>query len=88
VPLDARQHRGRQHDILAGQGGRLAERQADAAHRGHRNLQQVAAVRVQLRPRRSTDVLPHAVCADIRVRVERGAAEMKQAIEAAARGPA
>lgn len=57
-------------------------------NRGGRNLQQVASVHVQLRPRRSTDVLPHAVCADIRIRVERGAAEMKQAIEAAARRPA
>ncbi|MFI6515833.1 SRPBCC family protein [Spirillospora sp. NPDC050679] len=32
-----------------------------------------------------TDVLPHAFAAEIRVRVERGAVEMKQAIEAAAR---
>ncbi|MFB9532486.1 hypothetical protein [Nonomuraea roseola] len=35
----------------------------------------------------TTDVLPHAVAAEIRVRVERGAAEMKQTIESAARSP-
>lgn len=34
----------------------------------------------------TTDVLPHASAAEIRVRVERGAWEMKQAIEAAAHG--
>jgi carbon monoxide dehydrogenase subunit G len=34
----------------------------------------------------TTDVLPHALAAKIRIRVERGAVEMKQAIEAAARG--
>ncbi len=34
----------------------------------------------------TTDVLPHALAPVIRIRVERGAAEMKQAIEAAARG--
>jgi hypothetical protein len=34
----------------------------------------------------TTDVLPHALAAEIRIRVERGAWEMKQAIEAAARG--
>ncbi|GAA4196564.1 SRPBCC family protein [Microbispora amethystogenes] len=33
-----------------------------------------------------TDVLPHTRAADIRIRMERGAAEMKQAIEAAAHG--
>ncbi|GAA4484630.1 hypothetical protein GCM10023191_008030 [Actinoallomurus oryzae] len=33
----------------------------------------------------TTDVLPHASAAEIRIRVERGAWEMKQAIEAAAR---
>ncbi|MEU4701156.1 SRPBCC family protein [Nonomuraea dietziae] len=35
----------------------------------------------------TTDVLPHAVAAEIRVRVERGAAEMKQTIESSARSP-
>ncbi len=34
----------------------------------------------------TTDVLPHALAAKIRIRIERGAVEMKQAIEAAARG--
>ncbi|MFF5207653.1 SRPBCC family protein [Streptosporangium sp. NPDC000396] len=34
----------------------------------------------------TTDVLPHPLAAEIRIRVERGAAEMKQAIEAAVRG--
>ncbi|MBG0816931.1 SRPBCC family protein [Planomonospora sp. ID82291] len=34
----------------------------------------------------TTDVLPHALAAEIRIRVERGAMEMKQAIEAAACG--
>lgn len=34
----------------------------------------------------TTDVLPHAMAAEIHIRVERGAAEMKQAIEASARG--
>ncbi|MBG0823915.1 SRPBCC family protein [Planomonospora sp. ID91781] len=34
----------------------------------------------------TTDVLPHALAAEIRIRVERGAKEMKQAIEAAACG--
>jgi hypothetical protein len=36
----------------------------------------------------TTDVLPHALAAEFRIRIERGAAEMKQAIEAeaAARG--
>ncbi|GAA1573840.1 hypothetical protein GCM10009678_65580 [Actinomadura kijaniata] len=33
----------------------------------------------------TTDVLPHALAAEIRIRVERGAVEMKRAIEAAAR---
>ncbi|KAA9376748.1 SRPBCC family protein [Microbispora cellulosiformans] len=33
-----------------------------------------------------TDVLPHTRAADIRIRMERGATEMKQAIEAAAHG--
>ncbi|MGK5555072.1 SRPBCC family protein [Actinomadura kijaniata] len=33
----------------------------------------------------TTDVLPHALAAEIRIRVERGAAEMKRAIEATAR---
>ncbi|GAB3990646.1 hypothetical protein GCM10029978_119090 [Actinoallomurus acanthiterrae] len=32
----------------------------------------------------TTDVLPHALAAEIRIRVERGAVEMKQAIEATA----
>jgi hypothetical protein len=32
----------------------------------------------------TTDVLPHALAAEIRIRVERGAWEMKQAIEATA----
>ncbi|GGT02541.1 hypothetical protein GCM10010156_70700 [Planobispora rosea] len=36
----------------------------------------------------TTDVLPHALAAEIRIRVERGAAEMKQTIEAAAGGRA
>ncbi|MEU8378971.1 SRPBCC family protein [Streptosporangium sp. NPDC048865] len=31
----------------------------------------------------TTDVLPHALAAEIRIRIERGAVEMKQAIEAA-----
>jgi hypothetical protein len=31
-------------------------------------------------------VLPHALAAGIRIRMERGAMEMKEAIEAAARG--
>ncbi|MEV4008764.1 hypothetical protein [Actinomadura sp. NPDC049753] len=30
----------------------------------------------------TTDVLPHALAAEIRIRVERGAVEMKRAIEA------
>ncbi|GGK63913.1 hypothetical protein Sme01_06160 [Sphaerisporangium melleum] len=34
----------------------------------------------------TTDVLPHALAAEIRIRIERGAVEMKQAIEAAAGG--
>ena len=34
----------------------------------------------------TTDVLPHALAAKIRIRIERGAVEMKQAIEAAVRG--
>jgi|tagenome__1003787_1003787.scaffolds.fasta_scaffold19646154_1 hypothetical protein len=34
----------------------------------------------------TTDLLPHTLAAETRVRVERGAAEMKQAIEASARG--
>jgi hypothetical protein len=34
----------------------------------------------------TTDVLPHALAAGIRIRMERGATEMKEAIEAAARG--
>nr|BFE85187.1 hypothetical protein GCM10020093_077880 [Planobispora longispora] len=34
----------------------------------------------------TTDVLPHALAAEIRIRVERGAVEMKQAIESAAHG--
>ncbi|GAA4637782.1 hypothetical protein GCM10023196_092990 [Actinoallomurus vinaceus] len=34
----------------------------------------------------TTDVLPHALETAIRIRIERGAVEMKQAIEAAARG--
>ncbi|GAA2085957.1 SRPBCC family protein [Actinomadura alba] len=34
----------------------------------------------------TTDVLPHALAAEIRIRVERGAWEMKQAIEATAHG--
>ncbi|MEZ0077511.1 SRPBCC family protein [Planotetraspora sp. GP83] len=34
----------------------------------------------------TTDVLPHVLAAEIRIRIERGAVEMKQAIEAAARG--
>jgi hypothetical protein len=34
----------------------------------------------------TTDVLPHSLAAGIRIRMERGAAEMKDAIEAAARG--
>ncbi|MET7465584.1 SRPBCC family protein [Nonomuraea sp. NPDC005501] len=33
----------------------------------------------------TTDVLPHARAAEVRVRVERGAQEMRQALEAAAR---
>lgn len=33
-----------------------------------------------------TDVLPHELAAVIRIRIERGAAEMKEAIEAAASG--
>lgn len=33
-----------------------------------------------------TDVLPHTLAAEIRIRIERGAVEMKQTIEAAARG--
>ncbi|WP_067823266.1 SRPBCC family protein [Actinomadura kijaniata] len=33
----------------------------------------------------TTDVLPHALASEIRIRVERGAVEMKRAIEAAAR---
>ncbi|WP_344836187.1 hypothetical protein [Nonomuraea dietziae] len=32
-------------------------------------------------------MLPHAVAAEIRVLVERGAAEMKQTIESSARSP-
>ncbi|WP_433178984.1 SRPBCC family protein [Actinoallomurus sp. CA-150999] len=32
----------------------------------------------------TTDVLPHALAAEIRIRIERGAVEMKQAIEATA----
>jgi hypothetical protein len=34
----------------------------------------------------TTDVLPHTLAAKIRIRIERGAVEMKQAIDAAARG--
>jgi carbon monoxide dehydrogenase subunit G len=34
----------------------------------------------------TTDLLPHTLAAETRVRIERGAVEMKQAIEAAARG--
>ena len=34
----------------------------------------------------TTDVLPHALAPGIRIRMERGAIEMKEAIEAAARG--
>ena len=34
----------------------------------------------------TTDVLPHALAAEIRIRIERGALEMKQAIEAAVAG--
>ncbi|GAA3163352.1 hypothetical protein GCM10010466_62900 [Planomonospora alba] len=34
----------------------------------------------------TTDVLPHSIAPEVRIRVERGATEMKQAIEAAVRG--
>jgi hypothetical protein len=36
----------------------------------------------------TTDVLPHSLAAEIRIRVERGAAEMKQVIEEAGGAPA